>query len=206
MSKLRVSSIKYGLLFLVVPLAGILYLNDRYVGSRVRAQAAEYGKPDIRVSARFDYYVNPLVCVYDLQPVGPAASDADVWLFFLGVSERLIDRKYSRIDLRYCGDPRFQLDGDSYFKLGQSAKNWFAMPDNRLDLSLEKKLKMLSLKKEFLAAVKTSDGQPAFTLKISNDDAATLLFRSKSIEDAFIEFNDRWHRTPVLTGTTEPKK
>lgn len=72
----------------------------------------------IRAVAHYAYFVNPRVLVLDLREVPGNKSALDVSRTLLQFSERIKNSRFDRVVLAYRGDPKFNLDGDYFQKLG----------------------------------------------------------------------------------------
>lgn len=72
----------------------------------------------IKLRARYQWFVNPRVLVFDLRQVSGDNSPLDVTRTLLQFAERKKDRNFDRVILSYKGDGKFQLDGLYFQTLG----------------------------------------------------------------------------------------
>jgi hypothetical protein len=74
---------------------------------------------DIKVSAHYQYFVNPNVLVYDLRDVPGSFSPADITRVMLQFAEQIKDRQFDNVELNHRGHEKFVLKGDYFKKLGE---------------------------------------------------------------------------------------
>ena len=72
----------------------------------------------MHVSAHYEYWIIPGVIVYDLRDLSVRQTPIDVHTAFLEFAQRLKDRKYTRVQLSYRGNTKFEIDGASFRELG----------------------------------------------------------------------------------------
>jgi hypothetical protein len=73
---------------------------------------------DIKVSAHYQYFVNPNVLVYDLRDIPGSSSPVDITRVMLQFAKRIKDRPFDSVELNHRGHERFILKGDYFKKLG----------------------------------------------------------------------------------------
>lgn len=77
----------------------------------------------MQISTRYAWWVVPGVVVYDLENVSGSHSRLDVHTVFLEYAKRLKSRNVRKVELRYRGDARFSVDGESFRRLGEEYAN-----------------------------------------------------------------------------------
>ena len=70
------------------------------------------------VSAHYQYWVVPGVVVYDLRQLSVRQTPIDVHTAFLEFAKRLRSKRLTRVDISYRGTTKFQIDGNSFQRLG----------------------------------------------------------------------------------------
>ena len=93
-----------------------LFLLQEPMNQVLRESSAFNG---MQVSAHYEYWVVPGVIVYDLRELSFRQTPIDVHTALLEYAKRLRDRKYSRVELSYRGVTKFEIDGNSFRRLGQ---------------------------------------------------------------------------------------
>ena len=73
---------------------------------------------DIKVSAHYQYFVNPHVLVYDLREVPGSSSPVDITRVMLQFAEQIKGRPFESVELNHRGQEKFVLKGDYFKKLG----------------------------------------------------------------------------------------
>jgi hypothetical protein len=117
-----------GLLLIV---AGLWGANVVLVSHPVRdALAADTASARLRLSARFQWYVDPTTLVMDLRGVAPAAAEeAFRGLLVAADAMRREERTFGRVVLARAGTPVFVLAGGDFRVLGQALSSG----GNRID-------------------------------------------------------------------------
>jgi predicted nucleic acid-binding Zn ribbon protein len=72
----------------------------------------------MHVRAHYEYWIVPGVVVYDLRDLSVRQTPIDVHTAFLEFAKKLRERKYSRVQLSYRGNPKFEIDGAAFRRLG----------------------------------------------------------------------------------------
>jgi predicted nucleic acid-binding Zn ribbon protein len=72
----------------------------------------------MHVRAHYEYWIVPGVVVYDLRDLSVRQTPIDVHTAFLEFAQKLRDRKYTRVQLSYRGNTKFEIDGASFRQLG----------------------------------------------------------------------------------------
>ena len=70
------------------------------------------------VSAHYQYWVVPGVVVYDLRQLSVRQTPIDVHTAFLEFAKKLRSKRLTRVDISYRGTTKFQIDGNSFQRLG----------------------------------------------------------------------------------------
>lgn len=146
-----------------------LFLLQEPVNDILHENAAFAG---MEVSAHYQYWVVPGVVIYDLKGLSFRQTPIDVHTAFLEFAKKLKEKRYSRVDLSYQGEPKFTIDGAAFAQLG----NAYAKRDFQFVL--------YNFPKLFRAA----DGNPPFQTKDSE-------------RDSLLEFHRRWYGQDQLTKT-----
>lgn len=87
----------------------------RHAASVVSSSPSNNG---IKVIARYQWFVNPSVAVYDLRHVDGKKSAADVNCVLFKFAEKVKEQKYKKVILSYRGNEKFYLDGEYFKTLG----------------------------------------------------------------------------------------
>jgi predicted nucleic acid-binding Zn ribbon protein len=125
----------------------------------------------MHVRAHYEYWIVPGVVVYDLRDLSVRQTPIDVHTAFLEFAQKLRDRKFTRVQLSYRGNTRFEIDGASFRQLGNEyAKRNF-------DYVLYKFPQLF---------------QPTQPSQINKTDSA---------RDALVQFHREWYGRDLLTRT-----
>jgi predicted nucleic acid-binding Zn ribbon protein len=97
------------LFLLQEPMNQVLHDNTAFVG--------------MHVSAHYEYWIVPGVIVYDLRDLSVRQTPIDVHTAFLEFAKKLRERKFTRVQLSYRGNAKFEIDGASFRRLGNEYAN-----------------------------------------------------------------------------------
>jgi hypothetical protein len=139
--------------------------------------AADPRNQGIEVRTRYGDYYKPSVLVFDLKNVSATNSSADVFRIFLRYAEVMKEKDFDRVLLSFRGDPKFQLTGDYFKKLG-------------VEFEVQNPVYTM---RTFTENVYKIDGSKAF----GTWTGGLLGVLNKQMED-FNAFHQQWYRDDVV--------
>ncbi len=89
----------------------------------LRAKADDPRNENVSLYAHWQWGVNPATLVLDLWNISPETSMADVDRVLLDTAEVFKDRSFSKVQLAFRSQARFQFDGSYFRQLGEE-RSW----------------------------------------------------------------------------------
>ena len=139
--------------------------------------AADPRNKGIEVRTRYGDYYKPSVLVFDLKNVSEENSSADVFRVFLKYAEIMKERNFDNVILSFRGNPKFQLKGDYFKKLG-------------VEFEVQNPIYTI---RTFSENVYKIDGSNAFSTWIGG-----MLGVLKNQMEDFNTFHQQWYRDEVV--------
>ena len=144
--------------------------------------AADSRNEGVEVRARYGDYYKSSILVFDLKNVSATNSSADVFRVFLKYAEKMKEKDFDSVLLSFKGNPKFQLKGDYFKKLG---------------VEFEAQNPVYTIR-TFPENVYTVDGSKAF----GTWTGGLLGVLGKQMDD-FNAFHQQWYRDEVVTELQE---
>lgn len=105
---------------IILAVAGIYAMNFCQLQSRMNAVLKDdYRNSGIEVSVHYSSYPNPSTLIYDLKAISGSSSPADVFRVLLQFAEKVKEKKFNTVQLRFRGKTKFQLDGLYFQTIGK---------------------------------------------------------------------------------------
>jgi hypothetical protein len=162
-----------GLIVLAVSSSMLVALNyvllQRPMADVIRGDPRSAG---VDVAVSYGKYIDASILVYDLRSVDRTASVADVFRVLLQFAERMRERRFDWVELRFRGTMKFKLRGDFFRWLGR-------------EYGRENPVYLVRTFPEHVLDV---DGSPAYPRRTGEMLAVT----TKQIDD-FNDFCTRWY-------------
>lgn len=108
----------------IIVIAGAVAANGILVTwPALRAKAVDPRNSSVSLYAHYGWGVNPAILVLDLWDISNTASMADIDRVLLDTAEAFKDRPFSKVQLAFHGQARFQFEGTYFRQIGEE-RSW----------------------------------------------------------------------------------